>query len=195
MNQSWVFMCPHPEPPSLFPAHPIPQGCPSALALSFLRTLHTVLYSGCISLHSHPQCKSIPFSQHPLQHLLFVDFLIAVILLNHLFLDVLYLCWFTGFYPVAGSRGYPALHVQASYFSDFSRRHRLNGAELLGSTVSDPRLQSTGSTAVPSALSCSVARGVFLNQGSNLSLLRWEADSLPLSHQGSPQDFSFLIMK
>ena len=53
-------------------------------------------------------------------------------------------------------------------------------------------LRSTGSRRAGSVVvvhgpSCSAARGIFPDQGSNPCPLHWQADSQPLRHQGSPE--------
>ena len=50
---------------------------------------------------------------------------------------------------------------------------------------------SCGSRALRLGLSCFEACGIFPDQGLNPYLLHWQADSLPLGHQGNPKKIFF----
>ena len=69
-----------------------------------------------------------------------------------------------------------ASRVQASVVA----AHRLSSCGFLAL-----KARNRGSVVVVHGLRCSPACRVFLDQGSNLFLLHWQADSLPLSHPGS----------
>ena len=109
---------------------------------------------------------------------MYVFFILSIYLLA-----VLGLPCCAGFSLVAG-RGYSHVCVAslvARRREGFSRR---------GSGVLEHRLSSCG---VP-RLSCSAARGIFLDQGWNPCLLNWHMDSLPLSHQGIPAHFLVVVV-
>ena len=75
-----------------------------------------------------------------------------------------------------------------------------SSSQCVGLSLSWPLLlQSTGSRLAGSVVvahgpSCSVACGIFPDQGSNPCPLHWQADSQPLCHQGSPSFFSYILL-
>ena len=92
----------------------------------------------------------------------------------------------------------PLFIVRASHCGGLSCcRARALGARAPGARASAAvarGLQSAGSAVVAHGPSCSTARGILPDQGSNTCTPHWQADSQPLRHQGSPASM-FLIPK
>ena len=170
-----------------------------------MRNFCTVFKSSCTILHPNNSAR-VPISPRAHHHLLdlffmgffvwFWIFFVMAILTNvklyfivlffftifffklwvYLFI-YLWLCWFFisawGLSPVVASGGH-----SSSRCTGLS----LSWSLLLRSTGS----RCAGSVVVAHGPSCSVACGIFPDQGSNLCPLHWQADSQPLCHQGSP---------
>ena len=109
------------------------------------------------------------------------------------FLPVLGLCCFMGFSLVVVSWGYSLTAVCRlliavdSLWSTGSRTRKLQWLWHVGSVVLVPWALVHRHHSCGHGPSCFEAFGIFLYQGLNLCLLCWLADSLPLSHQGSPR--------
>ena len=124
---------------------------------------------------------------HNLKNYLFIY------LILHLAVLSLFCCM--GFSLITVSGGHSLVAVYRFFIEVASlvvqhglQAHGLQQLQHMGSRVLAHRLQSTGSV-VPHWLSCPLAYGIFPDQGSNprfLCLLYWQADTLPLSHQGNP---------
>ena len=106
-----------------------------------------------------------------------------------------WLCWlflaFCGLSLVAVSRVYSLLQSMGFslwwlllFWSTGSRACRLEWLHHTGSGIVPCGFQSMGSVVVASDVCCSMARGIFPGQGSNLCALYRQPDSYPLLHWG-----------
>ena len=98
----------------------------------------------------------------------------------YLFIYLFLLCW-----VFVSVRGLSLVAASGGHSSSRCVGLSLSRPLLLRSTGS----RRAGSVVVAHGPSCSVACGIFPDQGSNPCPLHWQADSQPLRHQGSPDPF------
>ena len=108
------------------------------------------------------------------------------IFLKYLFIYLfiyLWLCW-----VFVSVRGFSLVPASGGHSSSRCAGLSLSQPLLLRSTGS----RRAGSVVVAHGPSCSAACGIFPDKGSNPCPLHWQADSLPLRHQGSLRKLFFL---
>ena len=106
-----------------------------------------------------------------------------IFLIYYLFIVYFWLCW-----VFVSVRGLSLVSASGDHSSSRCAGLSLSRPLLLWSTGS----RHSGSVVVAHGPSCSVACGIFPDQGSNPCALHWQADSQPPHHQGSPQCKIFL---
>ena len=108
-----------------------------------------------------------------------VDFALLIFFFNYLRIYLFiyfWLCW-----VFISVRGLSLVAASGGHSSSWCAGLSLSRPLLLRSTGS----RCAGSVVVAHGPSCSVACGIFPDQGSNPCPLHWQADSQPLRHQGS----------
>ena len=124
-------------------------------------------------LHLYLLCNSSTPTFFPIFFFFFLKFLFIFF----------WLCW-----VFISARGLSPVVASGGHSSSRCVGLSLSRPLLLRSTGS----RRAGSVTVAHGPSCSTARGIFPDQGSNPCPLHWQADSQPLRHQGSPSP-SFML--
>ena len=134
------------------------------------------LCPGCRLCPKMPSSHSLPADYLSFNYQLSCHFFFNFYLFIYLFI-YLWLCW-----VFVSVRGLSLVVASGGHSSSRCAALSLSRPLLLWSTGS----RRAGSVIVAHGPSCSVACGIFPDQGSNPCPLRWQADSQPLRHQGSP---------
>ena len=129
--------------------------------------------------------KRLPFPLITLSFLkiLFIEPRVFFFSINYL-IYLFWLCW-----VLVSVRGLSLVAASGGHSSSWCAGLSLSRPLLLRSTGS----RRAGSVIVAHGPSCSAACGIFPDQGSNPCPLRWQADSQPLRHQGSPEPRVFYV--
>ena len=134
----------------------------------FPYSLFNPYFESCKFVYYFSSCRTI-FPMH--------SFYFFNILFIYLFIYYFWLCW-----VFVSVRGLSLVAASGGHSSSRCVGLSLSWPLLLRSTGS----RRAGSVVVAHGPSCSVACGIFPDQGLNPCPLHWQADSQPLRHQGSP---------